>query len=576
MRLPPRLLKKRVTNVLACTTFATIAILTSCVTPMVVETDAKAPLLENFGTVAWPITTVKPEAQRLFDQGVLQAYAFNEYEAVRAFKAALAADPGCAMCAFGVAWQLGPNINAPERDSLTEIQRYALLARQNAANLATPVTTRERALIEAMIARYGGVGVQPKAVKVLPSDYCGTRSTRTADPLDVVYAAHMRELVAAYPDDADIASMYAEAVMVATTDDWWNRKTGAAIGQIGVMASHLERVLQKHPNHTGLNHYLIHAMDSSREPERALAAADKLGALAPMSPHLRHMPAHIYVRTARFGDAVRVNQSALASEITLKEQLVNQNFKVVKNWDAHNTHFLWFAALMDGRADTAFDSARRMAKRGAKGDHTWAEYQRSLPLLTLARLQRWEEVLAEPAPKPESRYESAVHGYARAAALASAGKLAEARNAGAPLEALVAELKAKRRLSDDEKFGLPMMETLLAWQQAEIAMAAGDMNAAIAAATRGVEIEDTFESREPPILAAGSRTLLGQIYLKAKRWSDAEKTFRDDLADQPGSGWALRGLTIALTKQDKNTEATAVKATWEKTWADADLAMKRL
>ncbi len=572
MRLPPRFLNKRLTKVHAGIAFAILAILTSCVTPMVVDTDAKAPVLENFGTVAWPITTAKPDAQRLFDQGVLQAYAFNENEAVRAFKAALAADPGCAMCAFGVAWQLGPNINAPERGSLAEIQRYALLARQNAVH----ATTRERALIEAMIARYGGVGVKPKAVMVLPSDVCGTRSTRSADPLDVVYAAHLRELTAAYPDDADIAALYAEAVMVATTDDWWNRKTGAAIGQIGVVASHLERVLQKHPDHTGLNHYLIHAMDSSREPQRALAAADRLGALAPMSPHLRHMPAHIYVRTARFGDAVRVNQSALASEIKLKEQLAGQNFKVVKNWDAHNTHFLWFAAVMDGRADTALDSARRMAKRGTTGDHTWAEYQRSLPLLTLARLQRWEEVLAEPAPKPDAGFEIAVHGYARAAALANAGKLAEARKAAAPLEALAAAWKAKRRLSDDEKFGLPVIETLLAWQQAEIAMAAGDVNGAIAAAARGVEIEDTIESREPPVLAAGSRMLLGQVYLKASRWNDAEKTFRDDLAEQPGSGWALRGLTIALMKQGKSAEATAVKATWEKTWADADLVMKRL
>jgi predicted Zn-dependent protease len=447
-----------------------------------------------------------------------------------------------------------------------------VLARQNAVN----ATTRERALIEAMIARYGGVGVQPKDVKVLPSDICGTKSTRNADPLDIVYAAHMRELAAAYPDDADIASLYAEAVMVATTDDWWNRKTGAAIGQIGVMASHLERVLQKHPDHTGLNHYLIHAMDSSHEPERALAAADKLGALAPMSPHLRHMPAHIYVRTARYGDAVRVNQTALASEISLKEKLTDQNFKVVKNWDAHNTHFLWFAAVMDGRADTAIETARRMAKRGEKGDYSWAEYQRSLPLLTLVRLQRWEEVLAEPAPKAEAKLESALAGYARAAAFASMGKLAEARKAGAPLEALVAGLKDKRRLSNEEKFVLPVVETVLAWQQAEIAMAAGDMKAAIAAATRGVEIEDTIESREPPILAAGSRTLLGQIYLKAQRWSDAEKTFREDLADQPGSGWALRGLTIALMKQGKSAEATAAKVNWERAWQDADLVMQRL
>ncbi len=573
MRLPPPFLKKSLAKLFP---LAALAMLTSCVTPMVVDTDAKAPVLENFGAVAWPITTMKPEAQRLFNQGVLQAYAFNENEAVRAFKAALAADPGCAMCAWGVAWQLGPNINAPERESMTEIRRYAVLARQNASNPAVPVTTRERALIEAMIARYGGVGVQAKEVKVLPSDICGTRSTRVADPLDIVYAAHMRELAATWPDDADIASLYAEAVMVATTDDWWNRKTGEAIGQIGVVAAHIERALKKHPDHTGLNHYLIHAMDSSRGPQRAEASADKLGKLAPMSPHLLHMPAHIYIRVARFGDAVRVNQGALASEIALKEKLTDQNFKVVKNWDAHNTHFLWFAAVMDGRADTALETARRIAKRAEKGVYMYHEYQRGLPVLSLVRLQRWEEVLAEPVPKAEEKFGSAMHAYARAAAYANLGQPADAKKAGAPLEAMVAEIKDKRRPSNEEKFILPVVETLLNWQRAEIALAAGDVDAAIAAAKRSVDLEDEIESREPPMLAASSRTLLGQIHLKAKRWADAEQAFRNDLADQPGSGWALRGLTLALMKQGKGAEAAAAKAKWEKAWGDADLVMQKL
>ena len=122
-----------------------------------------------------------------------------------------------------------------------------------------------------------------------------------------------------YPDDADIASLYAEAVMIATRDDWWDRKTGAPAGQIGCVTVDLERLLLKAPNHTGLNHYLIHAVDASPAPERAQAASDRLGTLAPQSPHLRHMPAHIYVRVARFGDAVQVNQNALESELGLSE-----------------------------------------------------------------------------------------------------------------------------------------------------------------------------------------------------------------------------------------------------------------
>jgi hypothetical protein len=552
----------------------TALLLASCVTPIVPDLAATAPVLENFGTTAQKITTSKPEAQRLFDQGVLQAHAFNEHEAVRAFKAALAADLACAMCAWGVAWQLGLNINATERGDQIEMRRYAALAREHIAR-ATP---RERGLIEAMTARYAGLGVPVRVVPTLPSDICGVKSIKAPDPLDLAYLAHMRELARAFPDDADIVSLYAEAAMIATPGDWWDRKTGAAAGQIGAVTAHIERLLKSAPDHTGLNHYLIHAVDASPQPQRAEVAADRLGVLAPQSPHLRHMPAHIYARIARFGDAVRVNQSALESEVSLAELIKRQQFKVVKDWDGHNLHFLWFAALMDGRAGLALETARRAAKRSAEGKHVYAEYNRSLPLLTLLRLQRWADVLAEPAPAADAgrRFGTAVHAHARAVALARTGQLAQAREAGNVVENAVTILKRERNPSGDEKFALTVLDVLLTWQQAELALAVGDADAAQRAAQRGVDLEDAIEDREPPLLAAGSRNLLGNVMLEAKRWGGAEQAFRDDLADQPGSGWALRGLTQSLMRQGKSAEAATVKAQWEKAWSEADGILRKL
>ena len=364
--------------------------------------------------------------------------------------------------------------------------------------------------------------------------------------------------------------------MIATPGDWWDRKTGAPAGQIAAVTEHLERLLKTTPNHTGMNHYLVHAVDAAPQPQRAEAAADRLGVLAPQSPHLRHMPAHIYARIARFGDAVRVNQSALESEISLAAQLKSQKFEVVKNWDRHNQHFLWFAALMDGRADLALATARDAAKLAAGGKNVFAEYRRSLPVLTLLRLQRWPEVLAEAAPVADGKFESAIHAHARAVALAHTGQLVRARETGVAVQNAVDRLQRERQPSDDDKFALTILDVLLAWQQAELALAAGDAGAALVAAQLGVILEDAIEDREPPLLAAGSRILLGQSMLEAKRWRDAEKAFRDDLADQPGSGWALRGLTLSLTRQGKAAEAATVRAQWEKAWAEADLALRKL
>src|SRR5215203_2026790 len=111
-----------------------LAALTACaIVPLEPDLGAKAPNLEGFGRSDMRVTTGSDAARRLYHAGVLQAYAFNEKEAVRQFKAALA-DQTCAMCAWGVAWQLGPNINAQERGDLTEARRYTDYALRQAKN----------------------------------------------------------------------------------------------------------------------------------------------------------------------------------------------------------------------------------------------------------------------------------------------------------------------------------------------------------------------------------------------------------------------------------------------------------
>lgn len=77
------------------------------------EPDTLVPLYDNLGDLTYPIMTNSKEAQRYFDQGLRLTYAFNHAEALRAFRQAQQLDPDCAMCHWGEAFVLGPNINAP-------------------------------------------------------------------------------------------------------------------------------------------------------------------------------------------------------------------------------------------------------------------------------------------------------------------------------------------------------------------------------------------------------------------------------------------------------------------------------
>ena len=542
-------------------------LLASCATlPAPVDFSARAPRLQGYGKATLAPASANTEAQQFFAQGVQQAYAFNEAEAVRAFKAALALDPSCALCAWGVAWQLGPIINNPMRADLREAQRYTALA----VSLGGQAAPRERGLIEAMAVRYGEQR-SPSQDAPLLAEICGPAgASEKADPLDAAYAARLRVLSDAHPADADIASLYAEAVMVATRSDWWDRKTGKPAGAIGDMVQRLEAALAKQPEHTGVNHYLIHALDASPQPERALAAADRLGALAPASPHLVHMPAHIYARVSRYADAVRVNEEAIAAQANLNALLAQQQFEKTSDWDGHNLHFLWFGAVMEGRGDLAVATARRIATRGATSTSGFAQYRRALPVHTLARFERWAAVLAEPTSPDKGFMARPRDGHARALALQHTGQHAPAR----ALQAEIAQLTPPQGKNDGSELLRSMHSIVLARLNAELAQREGRTDAAVAAAQAAVTAEDAFEAREPPMLAAMARQAQGQLLLGAGRAVEAETAFRADLTDQPGSGWALRGLHLALQRQGKSAEAAEVRQQLQRVWGAADPALR--
>jgi hypothetical protein len=73
----------------------------------------KVPLYRGLGALPFPIRAANAKTQAYFDQGLRLAFGFNHAAAQRAFQAAQKLDPLCAMCYWGEALVLGPNINAP-------------------------------------------------------------------------------------------------------------------------------------------------------------------------------------------------------------------------------------------------------------------------------------------------------------------------------------------------------------------------------------------------------------------------------------------------------------------------------
>ncbi len=549
-----------------------VVLISACaIAPWQPDPAARAPELAGFGHVDMPTGTRSPAAQRWYLQGVLQAYAFNEVEAVRMFKAALAQDPHCAMCAWGVAWQLGPTINDTSRARVPQALPYLDLALQNAAT-ATP---RERALLEALALRYAHAS-QAVATAPLLADRCGRPGgDEQADPLDAAYADRLHALVLAAPDDPELLSLWAEAEMVATRDDWWPAG-GPPAGRIGELADALEHALALHPGHIGLNHYMIHATDADAVATRAVAAADRLGTLAPGAPHLVHMPSHTYLHVGRYADAVRVNQAAVAADLTLAEQQKAQGFAVSKDWRNHDQHFLWFAALMEGRGDEAVLAARGVAERAASADHVYGEYRRALPLLALLRLQRWDALLAEPQLAGRHGMAQALGEHARGVAFARTARLREACAALVLADAGAAKvIQTNPSPKGYERTLRDMVTAATDRLRAEIASAEGRHDAALAYQAQALVASSRADDSEPPMLAAGDRLALGDMQLRAGRAALAEQTFRQDLAVQPGSGWALDGLARALGLQSKTAEAQAVQMQLAQAWAQADASLRR-
>ena len=507
-------------------------------------------LYDGFGGYTREVTTSSTEAQRWFNQGMQLLYGFNHDEAIRSFRRAAALDPDCAMAWWGVAYAHGLHINNP---AMTERQsELAYEASREAMARVEHASPPERALIRAVAERYE---------MPVPED-------RTH--LDRAYADAMERAWRAHPQDADIGALFAESLMNLQPWDLWTRD-GEPKGRATEIVEVLERVMELDENHPGANHFYIHAVEASPNPERAVPAADRLADLVPGSGHLVHMPAHIYARVGRWADASDANERAIAADRAYFAVAPEPEFYSL--YFVHNFHFLAWSAMMEGRYETALQAARELNEEIPEGFlREWTFIADGFTPVTYhvkIRFGKWDDILAKPEPEAYRRVSVASHHYARGVALAALGRTDEAAS---ELEAFE---RAVARIPDDWQIGqnnaLQVMEVASHMLRGEIAYREDRHDEAFRLLRQGASLEDELVYDEPPGWMQPVRHALGALLMAEDRHAEAERVYRDDLARFPENGWSLLGLEQALRAQGKTPEASQASARLASAWTRADV-----
>ena len=514
----------------------------------------KATLMAGFGDLHHPVSTGNPEAEKFFDQGMRLIYAFNHEEAAGSFERAAELDPKMAMAYWGLAEAVGPNYNDP-----ADPDRYkkAHDAIAKAENLAANASASEKAYIAAMALRFPA---DPAADHRLAAER---------------YRNAMSDVAKQFPDDLDAATLFAEAGMNLHPWGLW-RPDGTPEGGTEDIIAALESVLKRDPNHMGAIHYYIHAVEASPNPERALAAANRLAALAPAAGHLVHMPGHVYIRTGDFEAAVKTNQLAASADRAYLQASGSGGLYGAMYY-SHNLHFIAACSSMNGNYAEAHKAAEMLATHVGPmvKDIPPLEGFMTVPIAVEVRFQKWDQILAMPQPAAPMQTTTVFWHFARGMALAAKGKVAEADAE----HHIVSE--AADKTPPDQVFAMPVnnkakdvLNIATNVLGAKIAQAKHDSAGAVSLLRRAVAIQDTLKYDEPPDWFYPVRESLGAVLLLNGNAAEAEKVFREDLERNPRNPRSLFGLAEALRAQNRAYDAQFVDKQFQSNWKNAERKLK--
>jgi tetratricopeptide (TPR) repeat protein len=509
---------------------------TNAASPALAFADSDPPVWDGLSSLSYKVTTSSAAAQVYFDQGLRLTYAFNHEEAQRAFRKAQKLDPDCAMCFWGEALVLGPNINLPMPE---EAVAPAFAAMQKARTLAAKASPREQALITALSARY---------VEDAKAD-------RTQ--LDAAYATAMANVTAQFPEDNEIAVLYAESVMDLSPWNYWQPGGREPNPQSAPIVPTLERVLARDPDHPGAIHYYIHAVEASDRPKRAEPYADRLRGAVPGAGHV-----------GRYLDALGDNKTAVAVDEKYLAASEAPMGVYRLGYYPHNVHFVMASALMSGDGTSGITAAEKLrglvpdqAALGIPGAHP----VKAAPYFAHAMFSPPDTILALPDPGTAIPYVQAMWHYARGIAYVTRRDLSAATAEASAIEALA-------RTADFSLLktaGIPasdVLELARSVIEGRVALAQGDANKAIERFEQAAGLQETLPYMEPPYWYYPVRQSLAVALMQAGRLDDAEGQFRRALARAPNNGWSYYGLAELYRTRGDAEAARKAEAELAKTW----------
>ncbi len=517
------------------------------------ETDIHP--IPGAGSYKWKISTANDSAQFYFNQGINTYYSFHIIEAMASFKKAAKFDASNAMLYWAQALAYGPNINdlgyAASPDALTAIE--------NAWEHIDLATDKEKMLIKAQRIRYSA------------------DSKESRENLNQLYVDKMKEAYQKYPDDADIATLYADALMLQHPWDLW-KNDGTPKPWTPLIREVLETILAKTPNHPGANHYYIHVMEPSPFADLALPSADRLGKLTPGLSHTVHMPSHIYLRTGDYQKGVAVNEDAIKSYnkiIPLYAPVTGNDFLYI----IHNLHMQTNHAMLAGRSAYSSISAKETVK-SIQTDYlsipdalgNYVQYIYMTPVLVDIRFGNWNNLLSQAKPESTMTYANVLYHFGRGMAFAHQNNLINANNELAQLQELMKDSVLTIPLSPFSAAidGAVIAENILI---GSIALKQNKFSEAIAAFEKAVVTEENMVYNEPRDWLLNPKHYLGDAFIKAGRLTEAKDILQKDMENNKENGWALFGLWQILIKKKKIEEANNMIIRFRKSFDKADIKL---
>jgi tetratricopeptide (TPR) repeat protein len=348
-----------------------------------------------------------------------------------------------------------------------------------------------------------------------------------------------------YPDDLEVATLYADALFLLEP-----RRGTRDVNDPNVHRLHqeLERILSRDVRHPGACHLYVHATESTVVPGKAEQCAEFLGRSIPGASHINHMPSHTWNEIGRWGDSVRANLEAWHSD---QKAAIGQGFAI---YPEHNLHMLLYAASYDGQGAVAMRAGKDYAK--LTGDSFYE-------VLTLMRFGRFDEVLQvtnRPKPDVSGGLWDFTQGYAH---------LKQGNTDFAQLY-----LGRVKKAADTSKGGFrfhtakDLLSIAVGILEGEIQRTAGDLTGAIASFTRAARQHESLIYDEPEPLPFAPHHWLGAALIEAKRYEEAEQEYRKELKDHPKNGWSLLGIKQA--REARGLSTADVDAELAAAWARAD------